>query len=106
MLFTAKEKKNLKTLPSRAVDPEAFNLEELHGFLTGLAIMPEMIKPSEWLPVAFGEEIMEFKSSKETTAMSKDPVISSRHDQYQKIGRNDPCPCGRGKKFKKYCGIN
>jgi uncharacterized protein len=70
MLFTAKEKKNLKALLSMAVDPEeAFNLEELHGFLSGLAVMPEMIKPSEWLPVAFGEEMMEFKSSEEATAM-------------------------------------
>lgn len=24
----------------------------------------------------------------------------------EKIGRNDPCPCGSGKKFKKYCGAN
>jgi uncharacterized protein YchJ len=24
-----------------------------------------------------------------------------RHDQ--KIGRNDPCPCGSGKKYKKCC---
>ncbi len=23
----------------------------------------------------------------------------------QKIGRNDPCPCGSGKKYKKCCGI-
>ena len=22
----------------------------------------------------------------------------------QKVGRNDPCPCGRGKKYKKCCG--
>ena len=27
------------------------------------------------------------------------PLIS------EKIGRNDPCPCGSGKKFKKYCGV-
>jgi SEC-C motif domain protein len=26
-----------------------------------------------------------------------------RHDQ-PKTGRNDPCPCGSGKKFKKCCG--
>jgi uncharacterized protein YecA (UPF0149 family) len=26
------------------------------------------------------------------------PVASS------KIGRNDPCPCGSGKKYKKCCG--
>lgn len=24
--------------------------------------------------------------------------------KYQKVGRNDPCPCGSGKKFKKCCG--
>ena len=23
-----------------------------------------------------------------------------------KIGRNDPCPCGSGKKYKKCCGMN
>src|SRR5437773_5919563 len=23
-----------------------------------------------------------------------------------KIGRNDPCPCGSGKKYKKCCGTN
>ncbi len=23
-----------------------------------------------------------------------------------KVGRNDPCPCGSGKKFKKCCGVN
>ncbi|NLV89137.1 MAG: SEC-C domain-containing protein, partial [Tissierellia bacterium] len=22
----------------------------------------------------------------------------------KKIGRNDPCPCGSGKKYKKCCG--
>ncbi len=24
----------------------------------------------------------------------------------EKIGRNDPCPCGSGKKYKKCCGMN
>ncbi|HEX2490711.1 MAG TPA: SEC-C metal-binding domain-containing protein, partial [Blastocatellia bacterium] len=22
----------------------------------------------------------------------------------EKVGRNDPCPCGSGKKYKKCCG--
>ena len=26
--------------------------------------------------------------------------------QSEKIGRNDPCPCGSGKKYKKCCGAN
>src|SRR5262249_39471160 len=24
----------------------------------------------------------------------------------EKAGRNDPCPCGSGKKYKKCCGVN
>jgi len=24
----------------------------------------------------------------------------------EKVGRNDPCPCGSGKKYKKCCGVN
>jgi uncharacterized protein len=60
------EKKDLMRLLSKVVDPEdVFNLEELHGFLFGLAITPELIKPSEWLPVVFGEEMMEFGNEEE-----------------------------------------
>ena len=29
------------------------------------------------------------------------PVGSSAH----KVGRNEPCPCGSGMKFKKCCGM-
>ena len=29
-----------------------------------------------------------------------------REQMFQKTGRNDPCPCGSGKKFKKCCGAN
>ncbi len=32
--------------------------------------------------------------------------IPIRKTQAQKIGRNDPCPCGSGKKYKKCCGFN
>jgi len=24
----------------------------------------------------------------------------------ERVGRNDPCPCGSGKKYKKCCGAN
>jgi preprotein translocase subunit SecA len=32
-------------------------------------------------------------------------VETYKRDQ-PKIGRNDPCPCGSGKKYKKCCGKN
>ena len=30
--------------------------------------------------------------------------VSTYHREEPKVGRNDPCPCGSGKKYKKCCG--
>ena len=35
---------------------EAMLLEELDGFVAGLVVCPELIKPSEWLPVVWGSD--------------------------------------------------
>ncbi|MEO8131414.1 MAG: SEC-C metal-binding domain-containing protein, partial [Bryobacteraceae bacterium] len=35
------------------------------------------------------------------SSTTKEPVIAAN-----KVGRNDPCPCGSGKKYKKCCGAN
>lgn len=37
-----------------------------------------------------------YKEQKRSTTIVKGP----------KVGRNDPCPCGSGKKYKKCCGSN
>ncbi len=34
----------------------------------------------------------------------EDTVMQGSFEARQKIGRNDPCPCGSGKKYKKCCG--
>ena len=39
--------------------------------------------------------VEESKSAKQQT------VVKS---EFEKTGRNDPCPCGSGKKFKQCCG--
>jgi preprotein translocase subunit SecA len=41
------------------------------------------------------------EQQKKETQNSSKPTISS-----VKVGRNDPCPCGSGKKYKKCCGRN
>lgn len=44
------------------------------------------------------------------TWTSSDPADNKpktvRKTAKQKVGRNDPCPCGSGKKYKKCCGMN
>ena len=32
------------------------------------------------------------------------PSVPASPPKTKKVGRNDPCPCGSGKKFKKCCG--
>ena len=34
--------------------------------------------------------------------LKRKPVVNKN----EKVGRNDPCPCGSGKKYKKCCGMN
>ncbi len=31
------------------------------------------------------------------------PFVASANQNLPKVGRNDPCPCGSGKKYKKCC---
>ncbi len=65
-MFTAKEEKNLSYVLSKSADEESMLLlEELHGLLFGLAITPEPVMPSEWLPVIFDEE-PRFDNDKDT----------------------------------------
>jgi preprotein translocase subunit SecA len=46
------------------------------------------------------------KTAQESSANSKvDAVhVHARNEQGEKVGRNDDCPCGSGKKYKKCCG--
>lgn len=51
----------------------------------------------EWEPLLTPERRKElYREQKSSGTVVKD----------KKIGRNDPCPCGSGKKYKKCCGVN
>src|SRR5215217_7066628 len=43
-------------LMSDASPEDCMQLSELDGFLTGIAIGPELVMPSEWLPAIWGGE--------------------------------------------------
>ncbi|HZI51893.1 MAG TPA: preprotein translocase subunit SecA [Terriglobia bacterium] len=44
--------------------------------------------------------------SQQQTAASGGTGSSQVKREAPKVGRNDPCPCGSGKKYKKCCGVN
>lgn len=41
----------------------------------------------------------------ELERLASQPKVPFVHDKPQ-VGRNDPCPCGSGKKYKKCCLMN
>ena len=41
---------------------------------------------------------------KEIKEIIREPIIQEALGNQFKVGRNDPCPCGSGKKYKKCCG--
>ena len=45
-------------------------------------------------------------SEEKRKQLYKEQKRSSTVVKESKIGRNDPCPCGSGKKYKKCCGAN
>ncbi len=51
---------------------EALTLKELEGFLFGLAITPDVILPSEWMPVVFGEKMLTFESDEQANLLMQD----------------------------------
>ena len=53
------------------------------------------------IPVLKQEEKRDFTTNQE----GGDPSLA-RKKAKQEIGRNDPCPCGSGKKYKNCCGAN
>ena len=51
-------------LSERAPD-DSMGLSDLDGFLTGVIVGPELIAPSEWLPIIWGDADPEFETEDE-----------------------------------------
>ena len=56
-------------LTSGQSPPESMLLSDLDGFLTGIAIGPELVMPSEWLPHVWGGEDPVFDDQAQATAI-------------------------------------
>jgi uncharacterized protein len=60
----------------------SMGLSDLDGFLTAITIGPQLIMPSEWLPIIWGGENPKFKNSKEAEL-----VMSALMARYNEIIR-------------------
>ena len=74
----------------------AFDKEKLYKNMVA-AKADWLYELPQWKEIYSEEELKKlYKEQKESTTIRKE----------KKIGRNDPCPCGSGKKYKKCCGKN
>jgi uncharacterized protein len=65
-MIAKKDEKILRKMLSLATEPDqALTYDEMRGFLFGVAITPDVLFPSEWLPMVFGEEMITIDSEKE-----------------------------------------
>lgn len=60
--------------------------------------------PADWLYNL--EEWNGIFSTEDRERFTKEYKQSKTYVRENKVGRNDPCPCGSGKKYKKCCGKN
>jgi hypothetical protein len=75
-------------------------LRVIHGGQSGsTGIQDEPEQPSVvWSPTTGGTIYRDYEDDEDVTGSQ------SRQSSGKKPGRNDPCPCGSGKKYKKCCG--
>lgn len=71
-----------------------------HLFRTKFGVQIVNMHDDEVIETDLARAAEQFHPSEEIEQAIKQP---ERHD---KIGRNDPCPCGSGKKYKNCCGQN
>ena len=55
-------------------------------------------------PTVMANDRLILQGAQKTMNESGQVERKPRDESGKKIGRNDPCPCGSGKKYKKCCG--
>jgi uncharacterized protein len=76
-------------LMSERAPPDSMALSDLDGFLTGIAVGPELVLPSEWLPLIFGGDAPEFTDQDEAKAILG--AIMGRYNEILRQVADDAC---------------
>ncbi len=86
---------------------DAYKAESLHMFEEMIsAIQEETVRRLYSVRLRSNEEIKRRQVASNITEGRSDGTVKKQPRRVQKVGRNDPCPCGSGKKYKHCCGRN
>jgi uncharacterized protein len=95
------------------LDADADTVTAMSGMLmlAGIARGDKEVEDGDILPATASDKIAdwvvilnEWRLANYQPKHGIDPRVASA--SMKKVGRNDPCPCGSGKKYKKCCGLN
>ena len=86
---------------------DAYKQESLHMFEEMIAaIQEETVRRLYSVRLKSNEEVKRERVATGITEGRGDGTVKKQPRRVQKVGRNDPCPCGSGKKYKHCCGRN
>ena len=96
-----------QTNPLQAYKIEAFNMfEELNSIIREESVRAVFSlrprKQQQPIRVNTMPKVTNLQTSAGDDTPKRQPVVNKE----KKVGRNDPCPCGSGKKYKNCCGKN
>ena len=96
-----------QTNPLQAYKIEAFNMfEELNSIIREESVRAVFSlrprKQQQPIRVNTMPKVTNLQTSAGDDTPKRQPVVNKE----KKVGRNDPCPCGSGKKYKNCCGRN
>ena len=86
----------------------AYKQESLHMFEEMIAaIQDETVRRLYSVRLKKNEEVKRERVANATSeSVGGDGTVKKQPRKVKKIGRNEPCPCGSGKKYKNCCGRN
>lgn len=87
MLNPSDQRKLQKLFSELPSNEETFNLQALEGYLHVIAITPDVIVPSEWLPVIFGGEMPGYDNVQQAESMMN--AIMTGYNHYNALRMED-----------------
>jgi|GEM_PF-1745995 uncharacterized protein YecA (UPF0149 family) len=109
------KKENKKTLEEKSDEELISELNNLAPGIFSQAKTPEMKKLiidiykkmlNDGVNLQNEKEVERWMQKNQDLFAKPSQKIETYRREKPKVGRNDPCPCGSGKKYKKCCGAN